>query len=136
MKALIGLSLLLAATAASAQTFEVASGDWSEIPRIIHRNNFMMDDRMMSRLDRLARAGTCTVPGLRRDNIDITIPFLMQFNPSGGLERIVLQDTGCRELEAVIGGALHRKQQAGDYRPTGENVEGGSRGDFRYISSS
>lgn len=136
MKALIGFSLLIAATTASAQQFEVASGDWSNIPRIIHRGNFMMDDGMMARVDRLARAGTCSVPGLRRDDINLNVPFLMQFAPDGNVQRIILQNTGCPELEAVIGGVLHRKLQAGDYRPTGENREGWYRGDFRYISSS
>ncbi len=136
MKALIGLGLLFAATGASAQEFEVASGDWSNIPRIIHRGEFMMDDRMMARVDRLASAGTCSVPGLRRNRIDINVPFLMQFSPDGRVLRIVLQNTGCPELEAVIGGVLNRKLQAGDYRPTGENQEGWYRGDFRYISSS
>jgi hypothetical protein len=135
MKALIGITLFFAASAASAQSFEVASGDWREIPRVVHRGNFMMDDGMMARVDRLARAGTCSVPGLRRDRIDLDIPFLMQFAEDGSVQRIVIHDTGCPELEAVIGGVIHRKAQAGDYRPTGENIYGWYRGDFRYISS-
>lgn len=131
----IGMGLALAASAANAQSVEVGEGDWSNVPAIRSQGNLTMSPWQMTQIENLARAGTCQVEGLRRGRVDLTIPFVIQFNATGQIERIVLRNQRCPQLEGIVGGAVLRLAQAGEFRPTGENAAGWYRSQISFASN-
>lgn len=121
---MLGLGLLIAAGGtASAQSLEVAQGDWSEVPAIRAKGEARVTAGLVERLHTLAGESDCKVPGFERRRINLTVPFVIRFTPQGGVERIVLRGMGCPQLESLLGTVVLRMAQAGEFRPTGENQE-------------
>lgn len=133
MKHLLVLAMVLAGTAANAQTVESAVGDWRNIPRIqsggVHRMSF----DWMDKVEALAKSRECSVPGLHPKKIDLKVPFLLNFSPDGALQRVVVRKLGCEQLETLVGGAILQLARAGEYRPTGENQVGWYQSEYSFV---
>ena len=133
MKHLLISTMLLAGTAAHAQTVETAVGDWAGIPHIeaqgIHRMGFDWMDKM----EALAKTRECEVQGFWAKKIDLTVPFMLNFSPDGTLQRVVVRKLGCEKLESLVGGAIMQLAQAGEYRPTGQNKMGWYRSEYSFV---
>jgi hypothetical protein len=123
----------LAATPATAiaQGVEVAAGNWSGIPAIAPAKAMPMSDRSMVRIEKLLEAGKCPKYG-DGDPIRLDVPFLLQFDTGGAVQRIVVRRLDCPELESLIGGVIASRAKSGYYRPTGANGSGWYRSDFNY----
>lgn len=132
---MLGLSLFLAASGtAQGQSVEIGTGDWSEVPAIQPRGNMHVTARIMDRLHRIAAESRCTVQGFTRRRIAMTVPFVIRFTPQGAVERIILRDLSCPQLESVLGAVLLQMAHAGAYRPTGENRERWYRSELSFQS--
>jgi hypothetical protein len=129
-----GLSLLLASTAASAQSIESALGDWSDVPTIEPRGATRISNLSLDRLHELAAQEVCEVPGFHRRQIDLSVPVLIQFTPENTVERVIIRKLGCDQLETLVGGVVLELARAGEYRPTGENQERWYRSEFSFVS--
>lgn len=114
----IGLALLCSAAAAGAQAVDAGRGDWDRFPAAQDSGRRYLSAAAMDRIEEIARQGACRVPGLRRYPVDLSVPFVLRFNAAGSVERIVVRDLGCPELERLLGGALQEMAAAGEYRPT------------------
>ncbi len=130
----IGLALILASTTAGAQSVEVASGDWSNIPTIRPRGVMHMGPRVLNQMHDMAAREVCTLPGFTQRRIDLAIPFIIRFTPAGGVERLVVRDVGCRELETLVAGLVLRMTEAGEFSPTGTNRAGWYRSELSFVS--
>lgn len=113
-------TLVLFSASAAAQPVDVGTGDWSSIPEARTRGEFRMNDAQMDMIEQVAAEGRCNVPGLERRRVDINVPFLIRFAEDGEVERIVLQDLSCPQLEIALGAALLQLAEAGEYRPSGQ----------------
>ena len=128
------VALAAGSAPAFAQTVEVASGDWSNIPAIEPRGSQFIDEPTVLLLERIARSGDCEAAGFRRNSLDIRVPLLLRFQPDGGIERIVLARSGCDELDRHLGGIVLKLARAGEYQGTGENQTGWYRSEFAFVS--
>ena len=108
----------------------VAGGDWSNIPLVKRSGTLRISDDLISKIESAA-FGECAKPGQSKTRLDMTIPFLVQFTPEGGVERVVIMRLDCPTIEQTAGGAVLQLARAGEYRPTGENVEGWYRGEIK-----
>lgn len=130
----LGLGLLLGSAAASAQSVEVAGGDWTNVPAIEAAGEHRISNEILDRMHELAAQGVCEVPGMRRNRINLTIPFVLRFTEQGGIERVVVRNMGCPQLETLLGGVVLELARAGEYRPTGENLERWYRSELSFVS--
>lgn len=131
MRNLLLLGLALLAAPSAAQQVEVAEGNWSAIPEVRSAGHGRMSDRALdSAAALLGRGGACATGTSR---IDMTVPFLLEFDPDGkGVRRVVVRRSGCAELEKLIGGVVLTLAKQGEYRPTGENMAHWYRGQISF----
>jgi hypothetical protein len=133
MKTILAVAALAVSTTALAQTVEVATGNWNDIPQVKKQPPIRMADRTMARIDGLLKQGKCQRFGNGKV-IKMDVPFLLQFG-AGGVERIVVRRIDCPELESLIGGTLASHAKEGLFKPTGENGTGWYRSNFSYYAN-
>ena len=131
---LIAATAMIMASSAQAQIVQVGQGDWSSVPAIQARGQLRLGDTMLARLHDLGAQQVCNVRGLSRRLVDLTVPFVIRFTPQGEVEQIVVRNTGCPQLESIVAGAVLQMARAGEYRPTGENLERWYRSELSFVS--
>jgi hypothetical protein len=135
MKHLLALALLMAPVPAASASVETAIGNWSHLPALHHRGYDHLSSKMMQKLFEISSEGKCVLPGRAgrmKSELHLNLSFAAHFEPNGTLTRIILPKLNCPEAEGVIGGALLEMVKAGDYKPTGKNLEGWYRGQFGF----
>jgi hypothetical protein len=135
MKHLFAASLFLAAAPATAQSVETASGDWSNIPQMQRQNGAAIEADVVAAISEAIDRGDCVIAGQRHRNADVNMPFLVQFNASGGIDRLVIQPLGCPRAEGLLAGAVLRLVQRGGFTPNGQRREGWFRGEVGFTIS-
>jgi hypothetical protein len=135
MKHLLAAALLLAAAPAAAQTIETASGDWRNIPEMRAQVGAAVDANAVAAISEMVDRGECTIPGQRRGNLDMTVPFLVQFDAQGAIQRLVIHPLGCARAEGLLAGAVLRLVQHGGFAPVGGRHEGWFRGQVGFAHS-
>ncbi len=125
---------MAAAPAAAQTTVDVGTGDWSRIPEVRPRGHMQMADAQMDMIEQVAGQGRCNVPGLGARAVDISVPFLIRYGANGTVERIVLQDLRCPELEVALGAAVLHLARADEYRPRGHTVPGWYRSEIAFAN--
>lgn len=133
MKLVLIATMLLAGTAASAQTVESAVGDWGNIPRIKAQGVHRMGFDWMDKMEALAKTRECEVQGFWPKKIDLRVPFMLNFGKDGTVQRVVVRKLGCEKLETLVGGAILQLAQAGEYRPSGANPGGWYRSEYDFV---
>lgn len=133
MKHLLVGAMIMAGTAANAQTVETAVGDWRNIPRIEAQGVHRMGFDWMDKMEALAKSRECEMPGLYPRKIDLTVPFMLNFGKDGTIQRVVVRKLGCEKLETLVGGAILQLAQAGEYRPSGANAGGWYRSEYSFV---
>ena len=124
---------LACAAPAAAQSVEVASGNWTDIPRISAKQFTPVPTSSIDRMVDIVGSGTCKLEGQTKSNIDLTVRFLIHFEPSGTPARIVIARMNCPELERLMGGVVLQLARAGEFKPTGENPAGWYRSDLSFL---
>jgi hypothetical protein len=135
MRHLFAASLLLAAAPAAAQTVETASGDWSNIREMQRQNGATIEAEVVAAISEAMERGDCVIAGQRRHNVDVNMPFLVLFNASGSVDRLVIQPLGCARAEGLLAGAVLRLVQRGGFTPSGQRREGWFRGEVGFTIS-
>ena len=129
------LALAFIAVPSRAQTtVDVGTGDWSRIPEVQPRGNLRMADAQMDLIEQIAQQGRCNVPGLSAQAVDISVPFLIRYAANGAIERIVLQDLHCPDLEVALGAAVLHLARADEYRPRGNTLPGWYRSEISFAN--
>ncbi|HET9812595.1 MAG TPA: hypothetical protein VFP57_02925 [Sphingomicrobium sp.] len=134
MKRLLILPLLLGLIAASppSPTVEVATGNWSNLPKLKRASYDHLSAAVMMKLYQIVREHKCALPGQKGIRMDITFSFATQFDGQGKLQRLILPALNCPEAESWLGGTLLQAIQAGDYVPSGANDSGWYRGELSF----
>ena len=135
MKHLLAAALLLAAAPAAAQTIETGSGDWSNVPAMRTQVGATVDGDAVAAISEMVDRGQCVIPGQRRGNLDMSVPFLVLFNASGSVDRLVIHPLGCARAEGLLAGAVLRLVQHGGFEPVGGRREGWFRGHVGFAHS-
>jgi hypothetical protein len=135
MRHYLAAALLLAAAPAAAQTIEVASGDWRNIPMMREQVGASVDSNAVAAIAEMVDRQECTIPGQRRGNLDMTVPFLVQYDTHGTIQRLVIHPLGCARAEGILAGAVLRLVQHGQFEPVGGPHEGWFRGEVGFAHS-
>jgi hypothetical protein len=132
---LILLPLLASATAVAAAdaNVSVASGDWSDVPALMQTGDLQISDKFADQLASAVGTNGCATAGTPK-HVNVSMPFLIQYTPQGGVQRVVVHRINCPAVETIVGSVVLRMAQHGDYRPTGYNREGWYRGQFEFES--
>lgn len=121
MLKLAALAIIAFGTAtvqAQAPTVDVGTGNWSALPEARVIGNVHIGSAVADEVARIGRERSCQVAGLGRDSVDLTVPFVLEFDDAGRVQRIVLRDIGCPELETLLGRAVQRLADLREYRPS------------------
>lgn len=134
MTQILASMLALFAASAQAPVVQVATGDWSGLPRLQVISYDHLSTTIMTKLYEIGRQQKCQLPGHRGSRMDMSISFAAQFSPDGKLNRLLIPQLNCPEAEAWLGGTLVRSIGHGDFRPAQNdlNLEGWYRGDFSF----
>jgi hypothetical protein len=135
MKHLVAAALLLATAPAAAQTIQTGTGDWSNVPEMRTQVGAAIDPDAVAAISEMIDRGQCVIPGQRRGNLDMNVPFLVLFNASGSIDRLVIHPLGCARAEGVLAGAVLRLVQHGGLEPVGGRREGWFRGQVGFAHS-
>jgi hypothetical protein len=135
MKQIFAAALLLAAAPAAAQTIETASGDWSNIPEMRQQVGASVDSNAVAAIAEMVDRGECTIPGQRRGNLDMSVPFLVQYDANLVIERVVIHPVGCARADGLLAGAVLRLVRAGAFVPVGGRRQGWFRGEVGFAHS-
>jgi hypothetical protein len=120
---LAAAALMFGASQLAATTVETATGDWSNIPEMRQMVD-SIDSDTVAAIHEMIENGECTIEGQRAGKLDMTVPFLIQVNAQGGIDRLVLEKFGCEKAEGVLAGALLKLIERGGYKPRGGMHEG------------
>lgn len=133
MNRVFAAPLFLALIAASPPpTVEVATGDWSQLPKLEPVSYDHLSAAIMTKLYEIGREHRCRLPGQSGSHIDMSISFAAQFSPDGELKRLLVPALNCPEAESWIGGTLVKSLKGGDFRRPVSNPEGWYRGDLSF----
>lgn len=135
MRHVLTAALLLAAAPVAAQTMETSSGDWSNIPEMRQQVGAAVDPDVVAAIAEMVDRRECTIAGQRRGNLDMSVPFLVQFKADGSIDRIVIHAIGCGRAEGLLAGAALRLMQHGAFEPAGGPHEGWFRGELSFAHS-
>ncbi len=124
-------ALFLAVAPASATTVEVGTGDWRNIPEM-QQFGEALDSNAVAAIYESVETGECTIPGQRKGKLDMTVPFLIQVNASGGIDRLIVEKMGCTKAEGILAGALLKLIDRGAFHPRGGMREGWFKGEVSF----
>ena len=120
---LVAAALMFGASQLAATTVETGTGDWSNIPEMRQMVD-SIDSDTVAAIHEMIESGECTIPGQRAGKLDMTVPFLIQINAQGEIDRLVIEKFGCEKAEGVLAGALLKLIERGGYKPRGGKHEG------------
>ena len=136
MKRLLALALIAGSAGASAATIEAANGDWSALPLLERQGRQQVSTTTIERVHAIVAEAKCDLPGQTARRVSMTVPFAVQYGSDGTPSRVIIKRQNCEALESVLGGAVLQLVQSGEYKPTGENDYGWSRGEISFSSRS
>ena len=128
----VQLFLALLGAAPAPPRVEVATGDWSQLPRLEPLAYNHLSSAIMSKLHEIGRQHRCRLPRQSGSHIDVSISFAAQFSPDGQLTRLLLPALNCPEAESWIGGTLVQSLQGGDFKRPVNSPNGWYRGDLSF----
>ena len=131
----LACALLVLAGPATAQKIEVAEGDWSNVPATRFVGLETMSPEVLLKVQQLVADGECTLAGVSKRRIDMTVPFLVHFSPTGAVEHVVLRRLNCEKAEGVLAGALLAMLNSGAAKPRAKNLSGWYRSELSFASS-
>jgi hypothetical protein len=133
MKAILAaLALAGMAVPSAAQTVQSAEGDWSGLPFLIFGEDEIISGEVPAALQQLVTSGECSLRGVSKRKVDMTVPFLVRFSSANTVEQVVVRKLGCAKAEAILGATIVRLAKAGTLKPTGENNTGWYRSELSF----
>lgn len=131
---LAATALMFGASQLAATTVEVGEGDWSNIPEMRQMVD-SIDSNTVAAIHEMIERGECKIEGQRAGDLDMTVPFLIQVNAQGGIDRLILEKFGCEKAEGVLAGALLKLIERGGFKPRGGMQEGWFRSHVSFAHS-
>lgn len=132
LKPLVLFGVALLCSPLAAHSVETAKGNWSDIPLLARHNSVRLSNPAMANIDALVEAGKCNVIKRNR-GIDLEMDFLVEFSKDNVIKRVIVEEIGCPEVEAIAATATSQAADKGWLKPTGENDAGWYRGSITYL---
>jgi hypothetical protein len=70
---------------------------------------------MVEDVEKMLASGKCRFSGQSPTRFDITVPYAVMVEPDGTSRRVVVQETGCKPLEAYVGLLVLEMARQGDF---------------------
>ena len=110
--------IMLLLAAANSAPIEVGKFDPAAFPSAIKVDRRIPQAELIERADRIMKSGRCSFPGQKVDRYSITVPYAVLIEPSGNVDKLVVKEVGCPELELLTGQVANELAKARDFRPT------------------
>ena len=103
MKAIMAALLLAGLAVPSvAQTVQSAEGDWSSLPPLKFGDLDSISAQVPEAMQKLVASGKCQLRGVSGRGVDMSVPFLVRFSPTGEVQDVVVRKLGCSKAEAIL----------------------------------
>jgi hypothetical protein len=116
--------ILLAALAGpvtAPQQGDVGHTDWAKLPPLQAVDRSLPTVQMVDKVETMLASGNCKLRGQSPQRFDITIPYAALVKPDGGVEHVIVSETGCAELETFVGEIVLQLAREGDFHPTAQS---------------
>lgn len=117
MNALIAAALL--AGADPGIQVDVGRFDQKALPVLQAVDRLLPTPNMVRDVEEMLESGTCKFSGQSANRFDITVPYAVLVEPDGTSSRVVVQETGCEQLESYVGLLVLEMARQGDFVKSG-----------------
>ncbi len=99
-----------------------------DFPEMVRLERYMPHGEMVTRVERMIADGRCTLTGATARRFNIVVPFALLMEPDGTPNSVVVKESGCADLETLVGQIVLAQLERGDFVPSHEE------GDRWYVS--
>jgi hypothetical protein len=99
-------------------TVDVGRADWKSLPSLKTAGRPLPTPLMVEKVENLLASGKCKLKGQSANRFDITIPYAVLVKPDGSSNNVIVGETGCAELESLVGVVVLQLAREGEFRPS------------------
>jgi hypothetical protein len=110
------LSLLLSGAAPAELQVDVGHIELAKLPAMKRQERPLPTPEMATEVGRILGSGRCSLRGQSANRFDIDIPYAALVEPDGGVQRVVVGQIGCAELESYAGLVVLELARLGDFK--------------------
>lgn len=109
---------LVTQAGAPAVPIDAAEANWAGFPRLERSARPLPTASLVGRVETILSRRQCQVAGQTASRFDFDVPFAVLLRPDGSVERAIVKDMDCPEIETLVGEIAVEMGRQGDYRPT------------------
>jgi len=117
---ILAAAFLMGASPADEVTVDVGRADWSTLPALKRAGRRLPTPMMVEKVEELLSSGKCRLKGQSAKRFDITVPYAVLVKPDGSSTNVIVGETGCAELESLVGLVVLELAREGEFRPSGD----------------
>ena len=108
---------------ARADMMQLGRADWAKMPQLKARGKVPYL-QLVKQAREMLRTGACTIPGQTAKKFDIVVNYGVKFDAAGKVSRVLVEDSGCAGVNALVGLAALARADRGDYSARAGTVSG------------
>ncbi len=89
-----------------------------DFPEAVVLERYMPHGEMVARVERMITEGRCTLAGATARRFNIVIPYAILMEPDGTPNSVVVKESGCADLETLVGQIVLAQLERGDFVPS------------------
>ena len=110
------VSMLLAGASPAELLVDVGKIQLAGLPAAKRVERRLPTPDMVNEVERILASGSCKLRGQTSKGFDIDIPYAALVEPDGSVQRVVVGELGCSELESYAGLVVLELGRMGDFR--------------------
>ncbi len=119
ISSILAAAFLMGASPAEEIRVDVGRANWSTLPPLKRTGTPLPTPAMVEKVEDLLASGKCKLEGQSAKRFDITVPYAVLLKPDGSTNRVIVAETGCAELESLVGLVVLDLARLGEFRPSG-----------------
>ncbi len=89
-----------------------------DFPEVVRLERYLPHGEMVARVERMVADGRCTLAGVTARRFNIVVPYAILMEPDGTPNSVVVRESGCADLETLVGQIILAQLERGDYVPS------------------
>jgi hypothetical protein len=108
---------------AQPEMMQLGRADWEKLPKLTAKGKVPYLQLVRQTRD-LLRKGECSLPGQSPKKFDIAVNYGVKFDAGGKLSRVLVEDSRCSTLNAMIGLVVLARAERGDFNAAASSSTG------------
>jgi hypothetical protein len=103
---------------ASPEMMQLGRADWAQMPQLAAKGKVPYP-QLVKQTRELLRTKACSIPGQSAKKFDIDVNYGVKFDGSGKVSRVLVEESGCSLINALVGLAVLARADRGDFNIPG-----------------